>query len=982
MNQFWHWRARVIPVFLLLLSTLFPSAAHAIPPANQQLQPANGYGSVSFKQVSPTTDEIKKGAKVCYQFVVTNTQQPLAGRFVRSNPFPPNKPVTGYGIKGLVVYHSTSPLSISSCDRTSMTLYQSNHQYSWWDHNGSEDTDNNGLQDRVIEPTETQPGPSGPPGPIVYYTDPATYRLCYSQPIDPAQYKFGLHVVEPFTQETFFSHVNAPKPSLAIEKSANTYCVKAGSPVTYSYKVTNTGSVTVTNIQVNDDKLGVIGTIASLAGGASETLTKQTTLSVSTTNVATATGSPTVSATSNPVFVKVVNPRLQLTASISPACIPSGGSATVEFVLTNTGDVAVNNVSVTASADGGAAQPVGSVASLAPAASKTFSKTFTNLTAATTTIVGLAQGTSAECGCAVNATANAVTVKTVKPKLEIVKSVDLTCVPTGASVTYSYKVKNAGDVTVTAIKVTDSVLGLIDTIASLAPNAEAILTKTTTINATVTNTATAVGVANCSGSTVSATSNAVTVTVANPKVTVSLTAEQINRFPGDQAKVTYTVTNTGDVALTGVTLNLTSPGSNSISPSSPISVGNLAAGASATGSVTITYSTGRGNFTVNASVSGGSECAEATATGSTPVELTWPVIKGQVYSCGKLHPGITVSLLDSNDSLVATSVTDANGAYLFDRDSRTPAPHTRIPDGAYILKVVHPDYQTATVGITYNDVPDVDVVQDIFLKALDIGFQVREAYHGRVFFSDSDAFTKLAATKPGIEPKEPKIVMGPQTEADADLRGADFGDLMNIAFRDPGFDQKPPVFTISYRYYGYVPGHAEMGLFDANRPLYMIMDSPLVAGNVWNSTTASFRNLVYLSDRLRNLPLEERVPGGSYTIRMLFSQPFNGLATPQGTAYDYQTHLELDLIETTGLVTMPSGVRLPSSQWTSPAGPAPANLSTIPPGWMAQTAFQFRQRPGHGFLMYGAGSYRNICGTLVPFRIHPEGEPSPPYSED
>ena len=66
-----------------------------------------------------------------------------------------------------------------------------------------------------------------------------------------------------------------------------------GDTVTYTYKVTNTGLAPLVNVRVEDDKLGTIGTIASLAPGASATLTASAALTTNTTNVATVTATPT-----------------------------------------------------------------------------------------------------------------------------------------------------------------------------------------------------------------------------------------------------------------------------------------------------------------------------------------------------------------------------------------------------------------------------------------------------------------------------------------------------------------------------------------------------------------------------------------------------------------------------------------------------------------------------------------------------------------
>lgn len=71
-------------------------------------------------------------------------------------------------------------------------------------------------------------------------------------------------------------------PALSIEKSTNGEdadaapgpIVTVGESVSWTYEVTNTGNVALTNILVTDDQEGTIGTVASLGVGASETLSK------------------------------------------------------------------------------------------------------------------------------------------------------------------------------------------------------------------------------------------------------------------------------------------------------------------------------------------------------------------------------------------------------------------------------------------------------------------------------------------------------------------------------------------------------------------------------------------------------------------------------------------------------------------------------------------------------------------------------------
>ncbi|MGC2656800.1 MAG: hypothetical protein WA324_02410, partial [Bryobacteraceae bacterium] len=80
-----------------------------------------------------------------------------------------------------------------------------------------------------------------------------------------------------------------PTPSIKLTKTANTSTAKCFEQVTYSYTVTNTGNVTITNLTIVDDNATpnyladdvTVGTIASLAPGASKTLTANLYLPVS-----------------------------------------------------------------------------------------------------------------------------------------------------------------------------------------------------------------------------------------------------------------------------------------------------------------------------------------------------------------------------------------------------------------------------------------------------------------------------------------------------------------------------------------------------------------------------------------------------------------------------------------------------------------------------------------------------------------------------
>jgi hypothetical protein len=97
---------------------------------------------------------------------------------------------------------------------------------------------------------------------------PASTTLTIANPAD-LTLDFGFYLPAP------------PDPAITLVKTANKQTVVFGEAVTYTYKVTNTGNVTLTNIQVRDDNATptyggddfTVGTVASLAPGASTTLT-------------------------------------------------------------------------------------------------------------------------------------------------------------------------------------------------------------------------------------------------------------------------------------------------------------------------------------------------------------------------------------------------------------------------------------------------------------------------------------------------------------------------------------------------------------------------------------------------------------------------------------------------------------------------------------------------------------------------------------
>jgi hypothetical protein len=125
-------------------------------------------------------------------------------------------------------------------------------------------------------------------------------------------------------QDTF--QVDIIHPGISIVKTVSDATVPEGTVVTYTYLVTNTGDTTLFNISVNDDVIGPIGTIASLAAGASATRTGTFTVGDSpTTNIGTAAGADILGRTVTAEDDAVVTPIAGSGGDGPGCCIGSGG---------------------------------------------------------------------------------------------------------------------------------------------------------------------------------------------------------------------------------------------------------------------------------------------------------------------------------------------------------------------------------------------------------------------------------------------------------------------------------------------------------------------------------------------------------------------------------------------------------------------------------------------------------------------------------
>jgi len=152
--------------------------------------------------------------------------------------------------------------------------------------------------------------------------------------------------------------VGTPSWTLAKTPSPTTYSA-AGQVINYSYLLTNTGNVGISNIAITDNKVTPVSCPATtLAAGAQMTctgtysITAADVAATSVTNTATATGTPaggvlppaTATATIN--FVGTPGWTLAKTPNPTTYSLP-GQVITYTYVLKNTGPIAISAISLT-----------------------------------------------------------------------------------------------------------------------------------------------------------------------------------------------------------------------------------------------------------------------------------------------------------------------------------------------------------------------------------------------------------------------------------------------------------------------------------------------------------------------------------------------------------------------------------------------------------------------------------------------------------
>ena len=297
--------------------------------------------------------------------------------------------------------------------------------------------------------------------------------------------------------------------TLGLTKTTPSTNVVLGNVITYTYSVTNTGSLPLTNVTVTDPMAGLSAITCAPAQGS--TLASGATMSCTATytvtqadvdagsiiNTGTVTGKDPSNNTITKTASKTVTAAQSSTLTLTKAAVPSSGvtaGSVVAYTLsgTNTGTTTLLNVTVSDPLVGALSCAPATPATLAPNATISCTGSYTvtqaNVDAGsflnTGTISGLTPANNP-----VSATGSKTVTATQTSTVGLTKSASpSTGVVAGTVVTYTFAGQNTGTVTLHNVGISDPMSGL--SALSCTPAAPATLAPLATISCTATYTVT------------------------------------------------------------------------------------------------------------------------------------------------------------------------------------------------------------------------------------------------------------------------------------------------------------------------------------------------------------------------------------------------------------------------------------------------------------------------------------------------------------
>ncbi len=477
------------------------------------------------------------------------------------------------------------------------------------------------------------------------------------------------------------------QPQISLAKSASpTASTTLGAAITYSYIIQNTGNVTLPGpFTISDNKIngGTASTCATvpapgLAPGASTSCTNTysitsadlsngSVMNTATAATTTTANTITVTVTSNPASATVVTKPLSLSLAPSPTSASLLGTViTYTYTLRNnspssiSGPFSVADNKVPNVDCSGASNPLGAGGTTSCTATYTVTQADLDLGTITN------QATATGGGLTSNQASTFVTL-TQNPALTLTKGASpATATTVGVTITYTYTLQNTGNVTLTSpYAVTDNKITGVTCSGAVSPLAPTVSTTCSTTYVTTQTDLDAGSIINTASATAmfgtkTVTSNqasATVITYTGPRLKLQKTANPTSTTgAGQTIAYTYTLTNTGNTALTSpftITDNKINGGAafSCATAASPLNIG-------ATTSCISSY------VTTAPDVSAGSVTNTATAqamAGTTPITsnpASATVIVATPSPCDLRHgPFNTASFTMTIYSLSSTTIT-------------------------------------------------------------------------------------------------------------------------------------------------------------------------------------------------------------------------------------------------------------------------------------------------------------------------------------
>ncbi len=545
---------------------------------------------------------------------------------------------------------------------------------------------------------------------------------------------------DPVSDEDTATATVSQTAAISIDKIADyTTELTVGEVINYRFVVTNTGAVTLTDVNVTDPLPGLSdispASIATLPAGGTATFTAQYTITQADvdagtlSNTATTTGTPPETCvdctpptgTDTEVTPGDPEPSLGLVKSsdvTGSTTVHAGDTVTYTYLLTNTGNVTIDDANVTDPMPGLRAVSPASVDVLNPGDSASFTATYVvtqaDIDAGSLSNTGTGHGTPPAscdaCGPVNEPTDDLVVPLAQDPELTLLKTAaPESGVVAGDTITYTYVATNAGNVTIADATIADAHAGLTwvtgPDLGTIAPGATAtgtatyVVTQADVNSGVVHNSATVSGTppATCEDCTppTSLPSIADVPTDSTTALTLDKTADTAGPVAvGDTITYTFTATNTGTVPLSDVTVMDDHAG---LAWVTGPDLGTLDPGAIATG--TATY------VVTELDVAAGTIDNSATATGTPPAECTScdpPTTPPSVVHVPTDSPAPAVDLTKTADTAGPVGVGDTI-TYTFSAENTGNLTLTdvTVTDAlAGLTWVTGPDLGTLAPGVT------------------------------------------------------------------------------------------------------------------------------------------------------------------------------------------------------------------------------------------------------------------------------------------